>query len=52
MSVKELGLVLSTITKLLPYIIPLAIIEYGLMIFALIQCIKSEVAYLPKWGGL
>jgi hypothetical protein len=26
------------------------IIEYGLMIFALVILFRNEAAYLPKWG--
>ena len=26
------------------------IIEYGLLIFALVQLFKNEVKHMPKWG--
>jgi uncharacterized integral membrane protein len=28
------------------------IIEYGLLIFAIVQVAKNEVRYLPKWGWI
>jgi len=40
---------ITEIIKLLPLLIPVIIIEYGLMIFALVQAIRNEVSYLPKW---
>jgi hypothetical protein len=50
MLVENLNFILSELVKLLPFFIPLIIIEYGLMIFALVQLAKNEVAHLPKWG--
>ena len=50
MPLAELELIMQEILKLLPYFIPLIIIEYGLLIFALVQLVKSEVKYMPKWG--
>ncbi|MEA2015839.1 MAG: PLDc N-terminal domain-containing protein [Actinomycetota bacterium] len=38
--------------KLLPLFIPVLIIEYGLMIFALVHAIRNEVSYIPKWGWI
>ena len=50
MNLIELESIMSEIIKLLPYFIPVIIIEYGLLIFALIQLFKNEVKYMPKWG--
>ena len=48
----DLNLMTSTILRMLPFFIPLLIIQYGLMIFALVQVAKNEVAYLPKWAWI
>lgn len=48
----DLNLMTSTILRMLPFFIPLLIIQYGLMIFALVQAAKNEVAYLPKWAWI
>lgn len=45
-------LIFSEILKLLPFLIPVILIQYGLMIFALVQIIKNDVNYLPKWGWI
>ncbi|MCJ7665466.1 MAG: PLD nuclease N-terminal domain-containing protein [Actinobacteria bacterium] len=50
MSITEINLIISEILKFLPYLIPVVIIEYGLLIFALVQLAKNEVKYMPKWG--
>ncbi|MCD4669421.1 MAG: PLDc N-terminal domain-containing protein [Actinomycetia bacterium] len=50
MDLAELESIMSEVIKLLPYFIPVIIIEYGLLIFALVQLFKSEVKYMPKWG--
>jgi hypothetical protein len=50
MPLAELELIMQEILRLLPYFIPLIIIEYGLLIFALVQLVRSEVKYMPKWG--
>ncbi len=50
MPLNELESIISEIIKLLPYFIPVLIIEYGLLIFALVQLFKNEVRYMPKWG--
>jgi hypothetical protein len=50
MPLAELEFIMREILKLLPYFIPLIIIEYGLLIFALVQLVRSEVKYMPKWG--
>jgi len=50
MALTELETIMSEIIKLLPYFIPVIIIEYGLLIFALVQLFKNEVKYMPKWG--
>jgi len=48
--VTEINLVVAEILKFLPFLIPLMIIEYGLMVFALVLLFKNEAAYLPKWA--
>jgi len=48
----DLNLMMSTIVSMLPFFIPLLIIEYGLMIFALVQVARNEVVYLPKWAWI
>jgi len=50
MNLAEIEFMMQEITRLLPYFIPLIIIEYGLMIFALVQLARSEVKGMPKWG--
>jgi hypothetical protein len=50
MDLAELEFIMQEILRLLPYFIPLIIIEYGLLIFALVQLVRSEVNYMPKWG--
>ncbi len=52
MAFTEIDLIISEILKFLPYIIPLIIVEYGLLIFAIVQVVKNEVKYLPKWGWI
>ncbi|HSM25066.1 MAG TPA: PLD nuclease N-terminal domain-containing protein [Anaerolineaceae bacterium] len=41
--------VLDQIMKLLPLLIPLFLVQLGLMIFALIDLIKREKTKGPKW---
>ena len=50
MDLAELEFIMQEILRLLPYFIPLIIIEYGLLIFALVQLVRNEVKYMPKWG--
>ncbi len=50
MSITEIDLIISGILKFLPYLIPVLVIEYGLLIIAIVQLVKNEVKYLPKWG--
>lgn len=50
MPITEIDLIISEILKFLPYLIPVVIIEYGLLIFAIVQLVKNEVRYMPKWG--
>ena len=45
----DINSIMAEILRLLPFFIPLIIIEYGLIIFALVQLFRNEVAYLPKW---
>lgn len=49
-TITEIDLALTEVLKFLPLFIPIIIIQYGLMIFALVQLFKNEAAYLPKWG--
>jgi len=46
----DLNHILSEISRFLPFLIPYMIIEYGLMVFALVILFRNEAAYLPKWG--
>ncbi len=46
----DINLLVTEILRFLPFLIPLMIIEYGLMIFALVLLFKNEAAYLPKWA--
>lgn len=40
-----------SIEQYLPFIIPLVVIQLGLMVFCLFDLSKREtVKYLPKWG--
>ena len=48
----DINLMMSEILRLLPFFIPLIIIEYGLMIYALVQAVRNDVAYLPRWGWI
>ena len=50
MSFTEVDLIISEILRFLPYLIPVVVIEYGLLIIAIVQLVKNEVRYLPKWG--
>ena len=43
---------LTELLRLWPFFIPIIIIQYGLMIYALVQAVRNEVAYLPKWGWI
>lgn len=52
MQLTDINLIISEILKFLPYLIPIVIIEYGLLIFAIVQLAKNEVKYLPKWGWI
>ncbi len=40
---------LEQITALLPFLIPIVIIQYGLVIFALIDLLRREQTKGPKW---
>ncbi len=48
----EMQAFLTEFLKLLPFFIPIIIIQYGLMIYALVQAVRNEVAYLPRWGWI
>ena len=41
---------LSELTQYLPLLIPILIIQLGLMIFALVDLIRREKTKGPKWG--
>lgn len=49
-TVTEIDLLITEVLRFLPLFIPIIIIQYGLMIFALVQLFRNEAAYLPKWG--
>ena len=49
-TVIDMNFIITEILRLLPFFIPIIIIQYGLMIFALVQLFRNEAAYLPKWG--
>ena len=49
-TVIDINFIITEILRLLPFFIPIIIIQYGLMIFALVQLFRNEAAYLPKWG--
>lgn len=49
-TITDIDLVLIEALRFLPLLIPIIIIQYGLMIFALVQLFRNEAAYLPKWG--
>jgi hypothetical protein len=40
---------LALIKKLLPVLIPIVLLEWGLMIYALIDIVKREKTKGPKW---
>ncbi len=43
----------ATILQLLPLLIPVVVIQFGLMIVALLDLLRRErVKFLPKWGWL
>lgn len=44
--------IFSEIFKILPFLIPILLIQYSLMVFALVLVVKNEVNYLPKWGWI
>lgn len=50
MSLAELELIMREITRLIPFLIPIILIELGLLVFALVQLVKSEVKHMPKWA--
>lgn len=50
MPLAEIEFIMREVLRLLPYFIPLIIIEYGLLIFALVQLVRNEVQHMPKWG--
>jgi hypothetical protein len=52
MSGQNIALIFSEISKLLIFLIPVILIQYGLMIFAIVQIIKNDVNYIPKWGWI
>ena len=41
---------LQTLLKYLPFIVPIMVIQLGLMLYALVDLVRRErVKYLPKW---
>jgi len=51
-TILDINSITTEIIRFLPLFIPLIIIEYGLMIYAIVQVARNEVAYLPKWGWI
>ena len=49
-TITDIDLALTEALKFLPLLIPIIIIQYGVMIFALVQLFRNEATYLPKWG--
>ncbi len=45
-------IIINEILKIIPFLIPVIIIEWGLLIFALVLAIKNDVVYLPKWAWI
>ncbi|MHB8962099.1 MAG: PLDc N-terminal domain-containing protein [Saccharofermentanales bacterium] len=45
---------LKKIIEFLPFIIPIVLLQWSLMVFALVKLLKAEQApkLLPKWGWL
>lgn len=52
MNLSEMDIVFKEVLRYLPLFIPVIIIELGLLIFAIIQVVKNNVAYLPKWAWI
>ena len=52
MSDPNVTFIFSEIFKILPFLIPILLIQYSLMVFALVLVVKNEVNYLPKWGWI
>ncbi|GAH07489.1 unnamed protein product, partial [marine sediment metagenome] len=46
-TVTEIDLLITEVLRFLPLFIPIIIIQYGLIIFALVQLFRNEAAYLP-----
>lgn len=46
----EIEFIIQEMIGLIPYFIPIILIELGLIVFAMVQLIKGDVRYLPKWG--
>jgi hypothetical protein len=44
---------LQLILQYLPYLVPILILQYGLMLYALVDVIRRErVRYLPRWAWM
>ena len=50
MNLAEIEYIMQEVIRLIPFFIPIMVIELGLMIFALVMLAKSEVKHMPKWG--
>ena len=48
----QLQEVIKTIQSILPLLIPVILIQWGLMIFALVKLFKAEAEpkYMPRWA--
>ncbi len=48
----EFEIIMNEILRILPFLIPVIIIQWGLLILALVLAIKNDVAYLPRWAWI
>ena len=48
----EFEIIINEILNILPFLIPVIIIQWTLLILALVLAIKNDVAYLPKWAWI
>ncbi|MHB9032016.1 MAG: PLD nuclease N-terminal domain-containing protein [Anaerolineae bacterium] len=44
---------LNVVFQYLPYLVPILLIQWGLLLYALVDVIRRErVRYLPKWAWI
>jgi amino acid transporter len=48
----EFDIIINEILNILPFLIPVIIIQWVLLILTLVLAIKNDVAYLPKWAWI